>query len=90
MIAIDLSRSQRIRIVPAQTSFKGEMGESSVILVKNDFFKLLHKFNLRTLLFDYLKLQTSITVVQSFTDLYHCCAVIYHVICKFLCHLNTL
>ena len=24
------------------------------------------------------------------SDLYHCCAVIYQAICKFMCHLNTL
>ena len=44
------------------------MGEISVILVKNDFFMLLHKFNLHNLIYDYLKLQTSVrpTDVQSF------------------------
>ena len=42
------------------------MGEISVILVKNYFFMLLHKFNLRNLIYDSLKFQTSVTDVQSF------------------------
>ena len=42
------------------------MGEISVILGKNYFFMLLHKFNLHNIIYDYLKFQTSITDVQSF------------------------
>ena len=42
------------------------MGKISVILVKNYFFMLLHKFNLHNLIYNSLKFQTSITNVQSF------------------------
>ena len=42
------------------------MGEISVILVKNYFFILLHKFNQHNLIYDSLKFQTSISDVQSF------------------------
>ena len=45
---------------------RGAMGGISVILVKNHFFVLLNKFNLHTIIYDSLKFQTSITVVQSF------------------------
>ena len=45
---------------------RGPMGEISVILVKNYFFMLLYKFNLRNLIYDSLKFQTSVTDVQSF------------------------
>ena len=48
------------------------MGRISVILVKNHFFNkiLLNKFNLNTVIYDSLKFQTSITVVQSFISPY--------------------
>ena len=46
------------------------MGEISVILVKNYYFILLHKFNLHDLIYDSLKFQTSVTDVQSFIRLY--------------------
>ena len=42
------------------------MGEISVILVKNYFFMLLHKFNLHNLINYSVKFQTSVTDVQSF------------------------
>ena len=42
------------------------MDEISVILVKNYFFILLHKFNLYNLIYDFLKFQNSDTDVQSF------------------------
>ena len=42
------------------------MSEISVILVKNYFFMLLHKFNLHNLIYDSLKFQTSVADVQSF------------------------
>ena len=42
------------------------MGESSVILVKNYFLILLHKFNLHNLIYDSLKFQISVSDVQSF------------------------
>ena len=41
------------------------MDKISVILVKNYFFILLHKFNLYNLICDSLKFQTSITNVHS-------------------------
>ena len=44
----------------------GEVGGISAILVKNHFFILLNKFNLHTIIYNSLKFQTSITVVQSF------------------------
>ena len=44
----------------------GAMGEISIILDKNYFFILLHKFNLHNLIYDSLKFQTSVTDVQSF------------------------
>ena len=47
-------------------SLRGAMGESSIILVKNYFFIILHKFNLHNLVYDSLKFETSITAVQSF------------------------
>ena len=42
------------------------MGEIWVILVKNHFYILFHKFNQQTLIYDSLKFHTSITVVESF------------------------
>ena len=47
-------------------SLREAMGEISVILVKNYFFMLLHKFNLHNLIYDSLKFLTSVTDVQSF------------------------
>ena len=44
----------------------GAMGGISVILVKNHFLILLNTFKLHTLIYNSLKFQTSITVVQSF------------------------
>ena len=41
------------------------MGEILVILFKNYFFMLLHKFNLHNLIYDSLKFQTSVTDFQS-------------------------
>ena len=51
-------------------ALRGAMGESLVILVKNYFFILLHKFNLHNLIYDSLKFQISITDVQSFIRSY--------------------
>ena len=48
----------------------GAMGKISVILVKNYFFVLLHKFNLHNLVYDSLKFQISVTDVQSFIRRY--------------------
>ena len=48
----------------------GAMGGISVILVKNHFFILLNKFNLHAIMYDSLKFQISITVVQSFSRTY--------------------
>ena len=47
-------------------NLRGAMGGISVILVKNNFFDLLNKYNLHTIIYESLKFQTSITVVQSF------------------------
>ena len=49
---------------------KGAMGDISVILVKNYFFILLHKFNLHNLIYDFLKFQNSDTDVQSYVNFY--------------------
>ena len=57
---------------------RGAMGGISVILVKNHFFILLNKFNLHTIIYDSLKFQASITVVQSFIRSYvNFCAINY-------------
>ena len=45
---------------------RGAMGGISVILVKNHFLILLNKFDLHTIIYDSLKFQTCITVLQSF------------------------
>ena len=48
------------------TSLRGAMGGISVILAKNNFFVLLNKCNLHTIIYYSLKFQTSITALQSF------------------------
>ena len=48
----------------------GAMGGILAILVKNHFFILLNKFNVHSIIYDSLKFQTSITVLQSFIRSY--------------------
>ena len=62
--------------IESKLTLRREMGEFSVILVKNHIFILLHKFNLQILIYTSLKLQTSNTVVQSFIRTYvNLCAI---------------
>ena len=63
-------RPQRAKLKLYSSENAGSMGEISVILVENNFFMLLHKFNLHNLIYDSLKFQNFITVVQSFIGPY--------------------